>query len=76
VPTEARTSRNAGSIALPLDHVIHATVDEPLPQLIERMAGTGASLALVVDGSDQVTGIVTASEIDRAAALGVGRRIP
>ena len=76
VPVEARAGRGAIEIALPLDRLLHARADEPLPGLIERMASSGAALALVVDVSDQVTGIVTASDIDRAVALGAGRQIP
>ena len=75
VPAEARTSRTAADIAFPLDHVLHARVDEPLTGLVERMAGSGQYLALVLDEEDQLTGIVTSSDIDRAVALGVGKRI-
>jgi len=75
VPAQDRAGRGASSLALPLDRVVHARSDEPLSGLIERMAGSGTFLALVVDASDQLTGIVTASDIDRAARLGAGKRV-
>jgi len=75
VPAEARATRAASQIAVPLDHVLRARPDDPLPTLVERMAGTGEYLALVVDEHDQLTGVVTAADIDRAVSLGVGKKI-
>ena len=74
VPAEAWATRVAMDVASPLEHVLHARASDPLPALVERMAGSGDSLALVLDDGGQLTGIVTGADIDRAAALGVARR--
>jgi CBS domain-containing protein len=50
--------------AMPMDQVVTAAPDEPLISLLERLAPSGGSRALVVD-SGQVVGIVTARDISR-----------
>jgi Zn-dependent protease len=50
--------------AMPMDRVVSAAPHERLTALLERLAPSGASRALVVDGG-QVVGIVTASDISR-----------
>jgi Zn-dependent protease/CBS domain-containing protein len=50
--------------AMPMDQVVTAAPHEPLTSLLERLAPSGGSRALVVDRG-QVVGIVTASDISR-----------
>jgi CBS domain-containing protein len=47
-----------------MDQVVTAAPHEPLTSLLERLAPSGSSRALVVD-SGQVVGIVTARDISR-----------
>lgn len=50
--------------AMPMDEIVTAAPEEPLTDLLKRLAPSGARRALVVDGG-QVVGIVTASDISR-----------
>jgi Zn-dependent protease/CBS domain-containing protein len=50
--------------AMPMDQVVTAAPHEPLTSLLERLAPSGGSRALVVDRG-QVVGILTASDISR-----------
>jgi Zn-dependent protease len=50
--------------AMPMDQVVTAAPHEPLTSLLERLAPSGSSRALVVE-SGQVVGIVTARDISR-----------
>lgn len=51
-------------VAVPLEQVPTAGPDEPITSLLERLAGTAARRALVVD-SGRVVGIITSNDITR-----------
>jgi CBS-domain-containing membrane protein len=53
---------------MPIDQVVTAAPHEPLTSLLERLAPSGGSRALVVDRG-QVVGIVAAIDIGRADEL-------
>jgi Zn-dependent protease len=70
VPPDRRAVTAVGQLAVPLAAVPVARVDEPLQALLERMAGASGVPALVLDGDRRLAGIVTDTDLERAAALG------
>jgi Zn-dependent protease/CBS domain-containing protein len=64
VAPEERATTLVRDAAMPMDQVVTAAPHEPLTSLLERLAPSGSSRALVVD-SGQVVGIVTARDISR-----------
>ena len=64
VAPEERATTLVRDAAMPMDQVVTAAPHEPLISLLERLAPSGSSRALVVD-SGQVVGIVTARDISR-----------
>jgi Zn-dependent protease/CBS domain-containing protein len=64
VAPDARGTTLVRDAAMPMDQVVTAAPHEPLTSLLERLAPSGSSRALVVD-SGQVVGIVTARDISR-----------
>jgi Zn-dependent protease/CBS domain-containing protein len=69
VPPERRDTTRLVDVACPPDEVPTALSDEPLVDLLPRMAGCTDGRAVVVDGSGRVVGVVTASDIARTVAL-------
>jgi Zn-dependent protease/CBS domain-containing protein len=64
VPPDERATTLVRDAAMPKDRVVTATPDEPITALLERLAPSRGSRALVVDRG-QVVGIVTARDISR-----------
>lgn len=76
VPIQARASTLLRDVACPPDEVPSAEPDEPLSVLLDRLHGCTDGRALVFEQGELV-GIVSPSDISRAAALhGVGMRRP
>lgn len=59
-----RNSTLVRDVAVPLEQVPTAGPDEPITSLLERLAGTAARRALVID-SGGVVGIITSNDITR-----------
>lgn len=60
-------------IAIPLDDVPVARPEEPLNDLLERMAAHEGHPALVLDADNRLAGIVTLSDVERVASFTMGR---
>ena len=65
VPPEQRSTIRVAEVACPLPQVPRGTPDEPLVELLGRMAGCSDRRALVFDG-DRLVGIVTPSDVQHA----------
>lgn len=72
VPRERRHATTLAEIAVPLDALPVARPDEPSSTLLERMASSGGHPVLVLDANNRLVGIVTAADLQRAAAFSVG----
>ncbi len=68
VPPEQRANTLLREVACPPDEIPRAQPDEPLSALLPRLTGCADGRALVVD-NDDLLGIVSPSDISRAAAL-------
>lgn len=66
VPSDCRASTRLLDVACPPDEVPAAEVEEPLADLLPRMAGCADGRAVVLDGARRVVGIVSPSDISRA----------
>jgi Zn-dependent protease/predicted transcriptional regulator len=66
VPPERRATTALREVACPSDELVLASPDEPLTDLLARLDGCADGRALVVTG-DQLVGIVSPSDISRAA---------
>lgn len=66
VPQQLRSTTTLREIACPRSEVPTARPDEPLTELLPRMRGSTDGRALVFEG-DQLVGIVSPSDISRAA---------
>jgi Zn-dependent protease/CBS domain-containing protein len=73
VPPDRRDVTTVAEIALPLDAVVVARPEEPMGAVLERMMSRGGNPVLVLDADNRLAGIVTLSDIERAASFGVGR---
>ncbi|MEV4758927.1 site-2 protease family protein [Micromonospora sp. NPDC049559] len=72
VPLEQRASTAVRAVACPPGELAFASPDEPVTELLPRLSECAENRALVVtDG--QLVGIVSPSDIDRAAQGAVGR---
>jgi CBS domain-containing protein len=69
VPAERQASTELSEIACPPDEVPTARPDEPLADLLPRMAGCADGRAIVTDGNGAVVGIVSPSDVSRAVQL-------
>jgi len=74
VPLERRHITTLSEIALPLTAIPVARPEESMSTLLERMASSGGNPALVLDTDNRLTGIVTAADVQRAAAFTMGRQ--
>lgn len=68
-PPEQRSTLRLTDIACPPEEVPSARPDDPLPELLPRMAGCTDGRAVVVDEDDHVIGLITASDIARALQM-------
>jgi Zn-dependent protease len=68
VPAELRATTPLGEVACPPDEIPLAKPDEPLSALLPRLRGCTDGRALVF-ADDRLVGIVSPSDISRAAAL-------
>jgi Zn-dependent protease/CBS domain-containing protein len=75
VPDERRHELTLADIACRPDEVPTAGPDEPLDELLPRMAGCSDGRAVVVDDANRVIGIVSPSDVSRAIQL-TGPRHP
>jgi CBS domain-containing protein len=73
VPPERRATTKLIDIACRPDDVPTALPDEPLTDLLPRMAGCADGRAVVTDDRNVVIGIVTASDVSRALQRAVLR---
>jgi Zn-dependent protease len=74
VPAERRATTLLSDVACPPDEIPRARPDEPLSELLPRLRGCTDGRALVFAG-DAMVGIVSPSDISRAAVLhGLGVR--
>lgn len=75
VPAERRATTRLSEVACPPDEIPRAAPDEPLSALLSRLSGCADGRALVFADNEMV-GIVSPSDISRAAALhGLGVRL-
>lgn len=75
VPFERRSSTTLADIAIPLAALPVARPEEPMNALFERMISGGGKPALVLDKDDRLCGIVTITDVERAATS-AARRVP
>lgn len=68
VPAERHATTLLGDVACPPGEIPRAQPDEPLSQLLPRLGGCSDGRALVFTG-DRLVGIVSPTDISRAAAL-------
>ena len=72
LPQERHADTTIGQIACPMDELPIARPDELVSELLVRLGGCADGRALVMDG-DRLVGIISPSDISRAAALrGIG----
>jgi Zn-dependent protease/CBS domain-containing protein len=69
VPPPRRDTTRLGEVACSPEEVPTARPDEPLADLLPRMAGCSDGRAVVVDNDGRVVGVLSASDIARAVAL-------
>jgi Zn-dependent protease/CBS domain-containing protein len=69
VPAEDRDRTRLADIACPPDQVPTARPEEPLIELLPRLAGCTDGRAVVVDAADRVIGLVSPSDVSRTLAL-------
>jgi CBS domain-containing protein len=71
IPPASRQATPVSSIAIPLDRLTRAEPDEPIAELLSRLASGRERRALVFDrrqpGADRLVGIVTPTDIARMA---------
>lgn len=72
VPVPERATTLVRDIACPIDQTTLACPDDPVVELIERLSTCSDRRALVFDG-DQLVGIVSPTDINRAVELAVLR---
>ncbi|MHB8438051.1 MAG: site-2 protease family protein [Acidimicrobiales bacterium] len=63
-----------GALMVPIDKVAVGRPEESLEVLLDRMAACAAPVAVVLDPSNRLAGIVTPADLQRAAAFGHLRR--
>jgi Zn-dependent protease/predicted transcriptional regulator len=66
VPAERRASTELSEIACRPDEIPTARPDEPLAELLPRMAGCADGRAIVTDQNGAVVGVVSPSDVSRA----------
>ena len=79
LPPHQQADTSAFRAALPRTDIVSATPEEPVVELLERMAGTRAEEYALVLHADRLVGILSRSDIARAAArlqLGLSPREP
>jgi Zn-dependent protease/CBS domain-containing protein len=69
VAIEQRSVRRLSDIACPPDEVPVARPEEPVTDLLPRMAGCADGRAVVVDATGRVVGLVSPSDISRLMAV-------
>jgi Zn-dependent protease len=69
VPAEARATRRLGDVACPADQVPSTRMDEPVVELLPRLAGCADGRAVVVDAGGRVIGVVSPSDLSRLMAV-------
>ena len=70
VPPAQRLASTLGEIACGPDEIPRAHPDQPLTELMPRLAGCADGRAVVVDADDRVIGLITPSDLSRALQLG------
>ena len=69
VPPEDRAGTRLGDIAQPAGKVPTARADDPITELLTRMAESPDARAVVIDDAQRVVGIVTPTDATRAILL-------
>jgi Zn-dependent protease len=69
VPADRQATTTLWALGTPLAGLAVARPEEPMGVLLERMALAGAPVALVLGADNRLAGVVSPSDIERAAAL-------
>lgn len=73
VPPLAHADTPIGSLAYPIGSVPVGRPDEPLQELLQRMADAEGLPAVILDTNNRLAGIVTAHDVNRSIASGFAR---
>ncbi len=77
VPNHERDQILGGAIAVPRSQIATAAPDDSLPSILERMGhGSGSEGRTLVFDGDQLVGIISPSDIQRALDLAALRKLP
>jgi Zn-dependent protease len=75
LPPLSHADTRIGDLAVPIWAALVARPEEPVEDLMKRMAAAGGAPAVVLDASNRLAGIVTAANLDRAIQVnGVPRQ--
>jgi Zn-dependent protease len=72
VPADRRHATIVSQIAVPIGDVAIARPEDSMNLLLERIASNDGRPALVLQGEDQLVGVVTLADVERAAASNAG----
>ena len=67
VPGRDHATTLVGQLSEPIDAIPVSRPDEPMGDLLERMVVAGGRPALVLDPAGKLVGVVTMTDVDRAA---------
>ncbi len=73
VPVERRATTTLAQLVVPLADTPVARADEPISSLLERFVAKSGNPVLVLDTHNQLVGIVTGADVQRAALWTMGR---
>ena len=73
VPVDDRDTTRVRQVSASVRDLVTARPDEPLVDVVERMARQGQSVVPVLDGDDVPVGTLTAADVARAARVGALR---
>jgi len=65
LPPLSHANTRIGDLAVPISAAPVARPEEPVEDLMERMAAAGGAPAVVLDANNRLAGIVTAANVDR-----------
>jgi Zn-dependent protease len=75
LPPLSHADTRIGDLAVPIWAVPVARPEEPVEDLMERIAAASGALAVVLDANNRLAGIVTAANLDRAIQVkGISRQ--
>ncbi len=73
--TQQLRTTTADHVAIPITLLPTARTDEPASVLVERVLSHDGRPALVFDGTGRLAGVVTSTDLERAAAYAIGGSI-